>query len=271
MSDEPVAVSCQIVATPDPEFETSQQEIARLLAHTNGQISAVSRCLDAGMSRREIVEAGAAANTGAVGVLVSNINAIRDQKIPQAPSLASAALSATRSFRKQHRDLMSSDALAHVDAVIDALETAANDRQAQEREEEELQAKGGELEERLALEGGVYVYTYPHYWRYPAVEGTRRTLLKVGMTTRDAAVRVRQQARLTALPEDPLLLRVYQSSAMPPGQVERAFHRLLRAADHTRIDTTAGGNEWFVTSIEFLDTIAETLNLEIQRAELDEA
>ena len=65
------------------------------------------------------------------------------------------------------------------------------------------------------------------------------------------------------MPEDPLLLRVYRSPTTSPRDLERDFHRLLRAADHVRdTKTTAGGTEWFETSTEFLDAIAQVLGLE---------
>src|SRR5690606_10519373 len=109
--------------------------------------------------------------------------------------------------------------------------------------------------------GAVYVYTYPHYWRYPTVENTRRTLLKIGMTKVDAEARVREQTRQTAVPEDPVILRVYASPSRDPQDVERDFHRLLNAADHTRPTKGSSGREWFETSIEFLDAIAKVLGL----------
>ena len=56
---------------------------------------------------------------------------------------------------------------------------------------------------------GIYVYTLPHYLRYPVDpsededESTDdRTYLKVGMSGKDIIQRVRQQVN-TALPEEP--------------------------------------------------------------------
>lgn len=136
-----------------------------------------------------------------------------------------------------------------------------NSESAQEEEEEQqLQSKGDELEAALSL-GGVYVYTFPQYWRSPTVSGTRRTLLKIGMSTRDANARIGEQARGTVMPEEPLILRAYQSASSEPRDLERTFHRLLNAADHTRENNNAGGREWFETSVEFLDTIPTVLGL----------
>jgi len=50
-----------------------------------------------------------------------------------------------------------------------------------------------------------------------------------------------------------------------PTRTRRArFHRLLESADHARSTARTGGNEWFLTSVRFLDEIANTLGLERQ-------
>ncbi len=243
-------------------------EIRRLLPETKGQLGLVAVCLRDGITdRNAIVAAGASANTGAVGNILANIRAIRDGEVPRAPSMARNALSATRSFLNQHRAVLSDATILHLQSVIARLEEATANESAQVEEEDELKAKGDELEHALAIEGGVYVYTFPQYWRYPTVAGTKRTLLKIGMTTRDATSRVREQARGTAMPEEPLILRVYRSKTVEPRAAERSFHMLLNAADHTRVNNNAGGREWFETSVEFLDTIASVLGLETLQAE----
>lgn len=240
-------------------------EITPLLSETSGQLGGVAKCLAQGIvDRKDIVDAGAAANTGAVSNILSNIRAIRDGEIPTAPTMARSAKSAASSFLKQHRDHLSGPAIMHIEQVIAASGAVAGDASAQDVEEEKLQKKGDELDDLLAKEGGVYVYTYPHYWWYPTVEGTDRTLLKVGMTTKNAGVRVKTQAKHTAVPEDPLLLRVYRSADLDPAALEKRFHRLIRAADHVREgSTSSAGKEWFETSIGFLDTIAEEFELQV--------
>jgi hypothetical protein len=254
--------------TPPPPNDFVRTEIDVWLPLSKGQLGGVAKCLLSGITeRRGIVEAGAAANPGAVSNIIANIHAIRDGVIPRSPTRAAQARSAARSFVKQHP--LTPDTLLHVEGVIDALSDVVDDPEAQELEEAQLKVRGDELETTLALGGGVYVFTFPHYWRHPTVEGTRRTLLKVGMTTRDAEGRVRQQARQTSVPEDPLLLRVYQHPTMDPRIAEKTFHRLLVAAEHTRGDTRTGGTEWFETSVDLLDTIAGVLGMTVHQADAD--
>jgi len=110
---------------------------------------------------------------------------------------------------------------------------------------------------------GVYVYSLMHYLTYPYDPDSGRTLMKVGMSDRDVIKRFRDQTRTTALPEEPVLLRIYESTieGNSLSEVEKSFHNLLEAADHDRSSARTGGTEWFLTSLKFLDKIAETLNM----------
>jgi hypothetical protein len=141
-----------------------------------------------------------------------------------------------------------------------ALNAVANDRVAQEREDE----AGAEATRAAVSAGvpGIYVYTLPHYLRYPIDAETGKTLLKVGHSSTDAYYRAGSQGRLTALPEDPILLRIYP--AVDSAKVEREFHDWLGDADHARSEARRGGSEWFVTSTRFLDRIARSLGLDVQ-------
>lgn len=127
----------------------------------------------------------------------------------------------------------------------------------------------GQLDEVAARERemraarGVYVFSYPTQLRGERSGGGRH-LFKVGKTSQPAWKRVTDQARMTGAPEDPVLLRVYLTDA--PDDFERAFHRMLVAADHTRQHTVSGGQEWFETTLTFLNEIASTLRLEAIKA-----
>jgi hypothetical protein len=263
---EPAALSDPAAAS-HPDATALTAELDSLLAQSKGQLGEVARTMQTGVTdRQDLLEQTGVANSGALSNLLVYIDAIREGTISMSPSRAQQALSATRSFLRQHRDRMSDEAVAHVDGVIERLEQSANDREAQEKEDEELISHSDALEQSLADAGGVYVYTYPHYWRFRTVDDSNRTLLKIGMSNVDTGERVRQQARQAAVPEDPILLRVYRSATKPPLELERDFHRLLRAADHVReTKPRIGGTEWFETSIEFLDTVADVLKLQILR------
>jgi hypothetical protein len=110
---------------------------------------------------------------------------------------------------------------------------------------------------------GVYVYSLPIYLRHPVEVDTGRTLLKVGHSAVDVFSRVASQSRTTALPEDPVLLRIYPCDSS--ARVEAQFHDALSRAGHLRPGITSyAGKEWFLTTVDFLDQVANTLRLEIQ-------
>jgi len=143
------------------------------------------------------------------------------------------------------------------------IESRINNPSVQASEESEAIKATEILETRNAV--GIYVYSLMHYLRYPYDPISSRTLMKVGRSGRDVVQRFREQTRTTALPEEPVLLRIYQhlnDSAELSG-IERKFHNLLEAADHDRSAARTGGTEWFLTSLKFLDEIADTLNLQI--------
>jgi hypothetical protein len=144
-------------------------------------------------------------------------------------------------------------------ALADAL-TPEEERAAVDKE-----ARLATTEAEAAASAGIYVYTLPHYWHYPFDLETGRTLLKVGRSDRDAIRRFREQTRTTALPEDPILLRVYLTD-VDSAPVERQFHELLEAAGHDRSTARTGGREWFLTSLRFLDQIAIALKLDTHYA-----
>lgn len=79
-----------------------------------------------------------------------------------------------------------------------------------------------------------------------------------------------------SMPGDPMVLRCYtineswsEGSNNPHGALEKSFHQLLASAGHSKTLARSGGTEWFATTVEFLDQIALTLDLNIEKRELD--
>lgn len=138
------------------------------------------------------------------------------------------------------------------------LERCAGDEAARKAEVEQAKAQTERAESENAP--GVYVYALPHYLRYPYEKGGR-TLIKVGRSDSDVIQRFRNQTRTTALPEEPVLLRIYRIEPQSSANAEDRFHRLREAADHHRSVARTAGREWFVTSIRFLHEVAKTLLL----------
>ena len=204
---------------------------------------------------------------GSVASRLAVINAVFNRQMPGGPTSARQTASSVRALLKLGPN---DDVRAYLNIVLVALDELAGDVNAALREEAEIEARSAQLEseaeKKLRNASGVYVYTYPHYWRHPYVPGTERRLVKVGKTDGAAFTRIRAQARQSGAPEEPLLLRVYV--APEPGVSERSFHRLLDAAEHSRNEGATAGREWFSTTLEFCDEIAAALRLEVLAADV---
>lgn len=193
--------------------------------------------------------------------------AILEDDIPDAVSVAVQAKRALQRLFRENE--FSAEAGAVLERRLSALEERASDPVLLAKEEKEAKSKTAEAEKKDIP--GVYVYSLPHYMRYRFDPETGRTLMKVGHSNRSAIQRFRDQKRTTALPEDPLLLRVYECSDAESADQEGKFHRLMEAAGHDRSTARAGGTEWFLTSLRFLDEIAAVIGLKVQVVSLPDA
>ncbi len=184
------------------------------------------------------------------------IAALIEGVIPAGPTLALQAARRVRTLLK--RPDLSLELRNDWVLLEQQLTARAQDRAAVEAEE--AATTKATFDAETTGTPGIYVYTLPHYLKYPVDPETGKTYLKVGHSSRDALHRVGSQGRFTALPEDPILLRIYPTEQS--GAVERRFHEWLQMADHQGARTRRGGTEWFLTSTKFLDHIAASLGLE---------
>jgi T5orf172 domain-containing protein len=110
---------------------------------------------------------------------------------------------------------------------------------------------------------GIYAYCLPTYREHPD-QDTGRFPIKVGRSDVDVHNRFAAQKRLTWLPEEPELLRVFTCDTRRSlVDLERRLHDALDAAGHARAHGSRVGNEWFITTVEFLDSLAELAALQI--------
>lgn len=209
------------------------------------------------LSPQQMAEREGLTTTGWVYNARSLIRVLRDGEIPSAPSMAEQAARKVRAWLAG-LELTPNlrDALTEQEKV---LSSRAADSKAQEAEIDSAVADSVAAEKTNTT--GIYVYTLPHYIKHRADQASGRTFLKVGHSARDAFYRARSQGRLTALPEDPILLRIYPADES--ARMERLFHAWLEDADHARPRSSRGGSEWFLTSPKFLDRIAASLGLAV--------
>jgi hypothetical protein len=235
-----------------------RKELQAYLAADSSRVGEVHRLLEEGLAPDAIAER---LEGGAAGAWQYRrmVRALLDGNLPTAPTVALAAARRYRTVLKT--PTLSSAARSYLQANLDELERRANDPA---RLDEEVQRASEQTQQAEARnEVGVYVYALPHYIRHPYDQASGRTLLKVGRSDSDVIVRFRNQIRTTALPEEPILLRIYRTSGDSAALAESAFHRLLDAADHSRTIGKSAGREWFLTHTRFLDEVARTLGLQI--------
>lgn len=210
----------------------------------------------------------------AVG-LRQHLDATRFGILPRGVSMARQIAARMKSVMSRHD--FSTETKAVLERNVVALQAIASDTESFEAEQEEAEKAERSVEERLKGRVGVYVFTYPHYLRFPthpsdALEKmSDRTLLKVGFTEKGILERVNDETTGTGVPEHRRILRAYLqtgSDGHPYRDLEQQFHDLLDTAGHAgpkrgSTERRRGGNEWFSTSVDFLDCIARTLDLEI--------
>ena len=207
--------------------------------------------------------------------LRQHLDALRFGIFPQGPSVAGQIAARMKSTMRRHD--LSDGAIAVLDRNIDALKKIAADTDAFEKEQLSAEVAEQGAEDRLKGRAGVYVFTYPHYMRHLTHQSAEsdkmpdRTLLKVGYSDSGILERVNQETSGAGVPEHRRVLRAYLTTEYETPshkKIERQFHDLLDSAGHAgpkrgSTERQRGGNEWFYTSVEFLDAIARALSLEI--------
>jgi T5orf172 domain len=235
-----------------------RKELESYLAADPSRVGEMYRLLDEGVAADVIAER---LEGGAAGAWQYRrmVRALLDGNLPTAPTVALAAARRYRTVLKT--PTLSAAARSYLHANLDELERRANDPARLDEEGQRASEQTQRAEARNEV--GVYVYALPHYIRHPYDQASGRTLLKVGHSHSDVIMRFRNQIRTTALPEEPILLRVYRTNGDSAAHAEAAFHRLLDAADHSRNIGKSAGREWFLTHTRFLDEIANTLGLHV--------
>lgn len=238
------------------EFDR-RSEVSALLDADDTGAGDVWRRIKAGATPQQIAEEDGI-TVGPIYSFINLHNALLDGTVSAGPSVARGIAGRIRTWLKTKS--LSEQLRRALEEQEQLLNAVVNDSHASEAESAKAIEKSKAAEaENIA---GIYVYTLPHYVRYPYDPKTGRTLLKVGHSSVDALFRANSQSRVTSLPEDPWLLRIYPVEAS--SRTERQFHGFLRDADHEGVRGTWTGAEWFLTSLKFLDRIATTLGLEVR-------
>ena len=148
-----------------------------------------------------------------------------------------------RGFVGRHSDSLTATTTLRLHNLAEEHDRFASDLDTIARENEENE-RAFESDDRLNVPG-IYAYTYPHYNTKPVQPSQEdytddRTYLKIGVTeaAEGASKRIQQQIGevRTALPELPLILRIYDGDGIDLKETERKIQRHLEAADHSQPD-----------------------------------
>lgn len=239
------------------------EEVRAAFAVDETRLAEVWRLTADGYSPQQIADKLGTQTSNYVNKALRFARAIETGDLPTAPTMIRECASAMKGFRRRHEGVLSNETKSLLDLDVERLVRMTENPEIIELEEEDYQKKSEAVERSNTP--GIYVYALPHYLNFPIFEAdyessADRTLMKVGMSESDAIKRFRQQKRVTELPEQPRLLRVYTGEGKMVD-FEKQFHSLLSAADHRRNSVKTAGTEWFLTSLKFLDEISKTLGL----------
>jgi hypothetical protein len=242
--------------------ESIINELKNLLQNDPRQTGKVYRAMESGLlSNQEIVNTGAGANTWAVKNNKTVINSFLTGENPKSMHIARQA----KSFCTYFLDIetLSEGARIYIEEFKKNMSDLYSSEFAKTEQIIEVEKISKNLEEKIENTEGVYVYSYPHYIVHPNDPETDRCWYKIGSTTDAVWKRVKEQSRQTSMPEDPSILRIYTSNKMKPSELESLFHRILDAALHDRASArySKSGKEWFNTTLEFLDVIADEFDI----------
>ena len=217
------------------------------------------------MKAKNIVELDGAANESAVGNIRCAIRAILDGIIPNSPSVANQAIGSLNGVLRDNSSF-SAEVKGHLNEVLLELQDRASSKVFKEEEAEVRRHGSEEMIQLVEQRGGVYAYSLPHYLNFPCKEDPERYWYKVGFTIGNFENRIIGSHRKTGLPEDPVVRRTYFSALIDPRTMENKFHKMLKASG-LQTDARYGGEEWFATTEDQLDAIAELLGFEVKRPE----
>ena len=209
-----------------------------------------------------------------VGSIYNTLNSIETliqcRRLVRRPTYAAQKAGMLRSFARKHTETLSQTTSQKLLDLATEHDNVVKDEEAIVQENEDIKR---ELESDVQKDvSGIYVYTYPHYMTHPVLKAEdddtkTRTYLKIGKS--ELACYVELSNRTLHLCRTALVLRLYTVPEGDLTEIESKIHRHLSAAEHGRVLMTGAGKEWFLTHLEFIDSTADLLGLQLHHARQD--
>lgn len=241
-----------------------------MLASDDLLLGSIFNAMESGFSNAlEIVEKTGAGNRGVVYNYQKMVSAILEGKIPNSSSISrNAARSISRLIKNSNS--ISPATLEYLNSIRVKLIENAESETAVLHDKASIEAQSEALVKVAStIMNGIYVYSFPTYLHFGTIEDQDVFWLKIGSTKNSVWQRIVEQNRQTSMPEDPKLLRIYHKDSMDIEAVEQKFHTTLDRVGHERSAArrTKAGKEWFASTLDAVDAIAELLDLEIESYE----
>lgn len=221
---------------------------------------------------KEIIARTSAANAGVVSNNRAHIRALLEGQIPVGASVSRQSAWTVGRIMKNNPNMTSAlrDYLSHLKL---SLEENTNATVAVLHDVEKINRQSDALAKQASrIQHGIYVYSFPTYLHFGTIEDNELYWVKIGSTKNSVWQRIVDQNRQTSMPEDPKLLRIYHKDAMNIEEIEKKFHSTLERIGHERsiARRTRAGTEWFATTLDAIDAIAELMGLQIEKYESGE-
>lgn len=248
-------------------------ELKKILSTDELLLGKVFNAIESGFTTSAgLVQATTAANSGVAYNYLKMTYAILDGVIPNSASISRNSASAISRLIKNNPRMMPAT-LAYLQSTREKLEANTKTPSAVEHDQQIIEAQSTALATVAStIKNGIYVYSFPTYLFYGTIEDSDLFWLKLGSTKNSVWQRIVDQNRQTSMPEDPKLLRIYHKENMDIDLIEKKFHVTLDRVGHERSAArrTKSGKEWFATTLDAIDAIADLLALEIERYEGEE-
>ena len=249
-------------------------EIRVMLAKDQLLLGSIFNAMESGLTNTlEIANTSGASNRGVVYNYQKMISAILEGTMPNS---ASISRNAARSISRLIKEAVSISpaTLEYLNETRARLIENTESETAVLHDQASLEAQSAALVKVAStIQNGIYVYSFPTYLHFGTVEDQDVFWLKIGSTKNSVWQRIVEQNRQTSMPEDPKLLRIYHKEQMDIDSIEQKFHSTLDRVGHERSAArrTKAGKEWFASTLDAIDAIAELLDLEIEKYEAEDS
>lgn len=249
------------------ESGKKHSDLDPLLDSQSGFMGEVYRKTRSGNDAKTIAEEAGHANAMFAHIFIKAIQILKDKlDYDEAPPTAKDQAFYRANEWVEKSDLLSLHTREHLISIVEKHKI----REKEEKHTQHKSAKGLSSNKKgsftryddievIKANSGVYVYSYPLYLAYPISPLDNRTLYKIGASQSGVLRRIERQRRQTEVPEDLTTLRVYLTE--DAFDIEEKIHNILTAAHHHH-QTLTGGTEWFLTSLELIDSITSALGLD---------